>query len=65
MVLGKPSVPGRPTYLGYSRPRVYCAGSMYKWGLFGHFSFICHFALWLHLSGRRPNIDWNIVSKGR
>ena len=35
MVLGKISVPGRPTSLDDSRARAYCACS--RWGLFGHF----------------------------
>ena len=35
--LGKLSVPGRPTYLDYSRARAYCACSRCGWGLFGHF----------------------------
>ena len=37
MVLGNLPVPGRPTTLGYSRARAYCAGSRCGWGLFGHF----------------------------
>ena len=36
-VLGKLSVPGRPTNLDNSRTRAYCACSMCGWGLFGHF----------------------------
>ena len=36
-VLGKLPVPGRPTYLAYSRARAYCAFSRCGWGLFGHF----------------------------
>ena len=36
-VLGKLSVPGRPTSLVDSRARAYCACSRYRWGLFGHF----------------------------
>ena len=39
MVLGKLPVPGRPTYLDYSRARAYCACSRCGWGLFGHFLF--------------------------
>ena len=35
--LSKLSVPGRPTYLDYSRARAYCACSRCGWGLFGHF----------------------------
>ena len=40
MVLGKLSVPGRPTNLNYSRARAYCAYSRCGWGLFGHFSLV-------------------------
>ena len=32
MVLGKLPVPGRPTNLGKSRARAYCAYSRYGWG---------------------------------
>ena len=54
MVLGKLPVPGRSTYLDYSRARAYCACSRCGRGLLGHFSLIyrCSF-----LSGRRPDID--------
>ena len=37
MVLGKLPVLGRPTNLGQSRARAYCACSRCGWGLFGHF----------------------------
>ena len=37
MVLGKLPVPGRPTYLDYSRARAYCACRRCGWGLCGHF----------------------------
>ena len=37
-MLGKLSVPGRPTSLGNSRVRAYFACSRWGWGLFGHFS---------------------------
>ena len=36
-VLGKLSVPGRPTSLDDSRARAYCACSRCGWGWFGHF----------------------------
>ena len=36
-MLGKLSVPGRPTSLDDSRARAYCACSRGGWGLFGHF----------------------------
>ena len=39
-VLGKLSVPGRPTSLDDSRSRACCACSRCGWGLFGHFSLI-------------------------
>ena len=41
-VLGKLPVPGRPTNLDNSRTRACCACSSSGWGLFGHFSVICH-----------------------
>ena len=48
-VLGKLSVPGRPTSLDDSRARAYCACSRCGWGLFGHFfsrlSFLFSFSL--------------------
>ena len=48
-VLGKLSVPGRPTNLEYSRARAYCACSRCGWGLCGHFfsrlSFLSSFSL--------------------
>ena len=37
MLLGKLSVPRRPTNLENSRARAYCACSRCGWGLFGHF----------------------------
>ena len=37
MVLGKLSVPRRPTNLDNSRARAYCACSSCGWELFGHF----------------------------
>ena len=37
MVLGKLPVPGRPTYLEYSRARAYCACSRCGSGMFGRF----------------------------
>ena len=44
MVLGKLPVPGRPTYLDFSRARAYCAFSRRGWGLFGHFFSLCSFS---------------------
>ena len=58
MVLGKHPVPGRPTNLGDSRARAYCACSRCGRGLFGHFysplSFLSSFSLFF---GRRPDVD--------
>ena len=48
MVLGKLPVPGRPTNLGYSRARAYCACSRCGGRFFGHFfslSFLSSFSL--------------------
>ena len=49
MVLGKLLVPGRPTYLDYSRARAYCTCRRCRWGLFGrvlsHLSFLSSFSL--------------------
>ena len=44
MVLGKLSVPGRPTNLDKSRARACCACSRCGWGLFGLFSLVYHFS---------------------
>ena len=48
-MLGKLSVPGRPTSLDDSRARAYCSCSRCGWGLFGHFfshlSFLFSFSL--------------------
>ena len=48
-MLGKLTVPGRPTSLADSRARAYCACSRCGWGLFGHFfshpSFLFSFSL--------------------
>ena len=57
MVLGKFPVPGRPTNVGYSRARAYCACSRCGWGLFGRFFSRLSFLFFLPLSGRRPDID--------
>ena len=60
MVLGKRSVPGRPTNLDYCRARAYWACSRCGSGLFGHLflsSILSLFFLPLSLSGRRPDID--------
>ena len=41
-VLGKLSVPGRPSNLAYSRARAYCAFSRCGWGCLDIFSLIFH-----------------------
>ena len=43
-MLGKLSVPGRPTSLDDSRARAYCACSRCGWGVFGHFTLIYSFS---------------------
>ena len=65
MVLGKHPVPGRPTYLNDSRARAYCLAIGAGGGCLDIFlssivSFFCP-----PLSRGRPDIDCNIVSKGR
>ena len=50
MVLGKLSVPGRPTNLGKSRAGAYCACSGCGWGLFGNFFFRLSFLFFFSLS---------------
>ena len=50
MVLGKLPVPGRPTYLDFSRARTYCACSRCGWGLFGDFFPRLHFSFSFSLS---------------
>ena len=50
MVLGKLTVPGRPTNLDKSRARTYCASSRCGWGLFGHIFFRPSFLLPFSLS---------------
>ena len=57
MVLGKMPVPGRPTYLDYSRARAYCACSGCGWGCLDIFlsSIISFF--FLPLPVRRSDID--------
>ena len=65
MVLGKVSVPRGPTYLDNSRVRACCACSRCGWELFRHFFSRLSFLFSFSLFGRRPDIDWNSVSKGR
>ena len=56
-MLGKLSVPGRPTHLDNSRARAYYACSRCRWGhldiFFSRLSFLFSFSF----SGRRPDID--------
>ena len=56
-VLGKLSVPGRPTNLDNSRARAYCACSRCGWGMFGHFFSRLSFLFSFSLFGRRPDIN--------
>ena len=58
MVLGKLSVPGRPTNLDYSKKRAYCTYGRCGWGCLGIFLLSSIISLFFHpLSGRRPDID--------
>ena len=57
MVLGKLSVPGRPTYLDNSRARAYCACSRCGLELFGYFFSRVSFLFSFSLSGRWADID--------
>ena len=59
MVLVKLPVPKHPTDLDCGRTRAYCACSICGWGLLGHFFSLLSF----FLLSRRPDIDWNTVSK--
>ena len=49
-VLGKLSVPGRPTSLDDSRARAYCSCSRCGWGLLGHLFSHLSFLFFLFLS---------------
>ena len=53
-VLGKLSVPGRPTNLDNSRARTSFACSRCGWGLFGHFPLVCRFSLLSSTLGDSP-----------
>ena len=57
MVLGKLSVPRRPTNLDNSRAKAYCACSRCGWVLFGHFKVRLSFLLSFPLFRRRADID--------
>ena len=66
MVLGKLPVPGRPTNLNKTRARAHCACNGCGWGVLWTFLLLSIISLFfLPLSGRRPDIDRNTVSKGR
>ena len=66
MVLGKLPVSGCPINLDWSRARDYCACSRCGWELFWRFFLSSMISLFfLPLSGKRPDIDLNAVSKGR
>ena len=56
-MLGKLSVPGRPTDLDNNRARAFYACSRFGWGLFGHIFSRLSFLFSFSLSGRRPDID--------
>ena len=57
MVLGKLPVPGRPTYLDYSRARPIALAVGAGGGCMDIFSLSILSLLFLPLSGRRPDID--------
>ena len=63
-MLGKLSVPGRPTSLDDNRARAYCACSRCGWGLFGHFSLSYLFSFLLPLFERWPDIDSVLETQG-
>ena len=67
MVLGKLPLPGRPTNLDYSRTRAraYCACRRGGWACLDIFLSSIISCFFLPLSGRRPDIDCNTVSKDR
>ena len=56
-MLGKLSVPGRPTNLDDSRARAYCACSRVRVGAVWTFFLSSIFLFSVSLSGRRPDID--------
>ena len=65
MVLGKLPVPGRHTIwiIVEQGPSALAVGA--GGGCLDFFTLIYPFLLFLPLFGRRPDIDWNTVSKGR
>ena len=54
MVLGKLSVPRRPTNLNNSRARASCACSGCGWVFFGHFFLVCLFSFLSSSLGDAP-----------
>ena len=62
MVLGKLSVPGRPTYLDNCRVRAYCACSRCGWGCLDIFSCVYFFSFLPPSSGDGP-IKTEILSQ--
>ena len=65
VVHGKYSEPKRPINLDNSKARVYCTCSRCGWGCLDIFVSCLSFLFSFSLFGRRPDIDWNTVSKGR
>ena len=63
MVLGKLPVPGRPTYLEWSRARAYCAFSRCGWGCLEIFSLVYHFSFSFSLSLGDGPIQTEILSQ--
>ena len=57
MVLGKLTVPGRPTNYDNSRARAYCTCSRCRWGCLDIFTLVYPFSPLFPLFGRRPDID--------
>ena len=57
MVLDKLPVPGRLTNLDESRTRAYCPCSGCGGDCLEIYSLVYHFAFFLPLSGRQPDID--------
>ena len=64
MMLGKLIAPGRPTNFDNSRARPYCACSRCGLSLFWTFCFFSSIFSFT-LFEKRPDIDRNIVTKGR
>ena len=63
MMLGKLSVPWRPTNLDNSKARASCACRRCGWVLFGHFFSRLSFLFSFSLFGGRSDIDRNTVLK--